>query len=432
MRIFRPLIAASLLLGVLWTNSAQAFCGFYVARADGELFNESSKVVFVRDGTRSVITVSSDYRGPALEFALVMPTPEVLPEAAIRTVEGETLAHLDAYSAPRLVEYHDTDPCEPRVVIGVTTTALAEGAPLSGPAALGVTVEAEYAVGVYDVAILSAEQSDGLATYLRQEAYQIPEGAEAVMAPYIENGMKFFVARVNLDRHEAAESAELPPLQLSFTSRAFMLPLQLGKINAAGEQDVLVMALTRTGRVEAANYANARIPSEIEVPGFVRDRFGEFYRRIYDVAAAPDTVLTEYVWDMAWCDPCAADPLSVAQLRELGADWVEDNDGPARDVFITRLHFRYGPDEFAEDLFLRETGDTENFQGRYIIRNPFDGPLQCAPEDEETLQVFADEYLVNTKERLIREGDTLARLTGWDREMIAEEIRGSTPDIYHD
>ena len=29
------------------------------------------------------------------------------------------------------------------------------------------------------------------------------------------------------------------------------------------------------------------------------------------------TVFLEYAWDMAWCDPCAADPLSNDQLRKL-------------------------------------------------------------------------------------------------------------------
>ena len=31
-----------------------------------------------------------------------------------------------------------------------------------------------------------------------------------------------------------------------------------------------------------------------------------------------DAVFLEYAWDMAWCDPCAADPLSTRELRELG------------------------------------------------------------------------------------------------------------------
>jgi hypothetical protein len=35
---------------------ALTFCGFYVAKADAELFNKSSKVVLARDGNTTTIT----------------------------------------------------------------------------------------------------------------------------------------------------------------------------------------------------------------------------------------------------------------------------------------------------------------------------------------------------------------------------------------
>ena len=49
--------------------TAAAFCGFYVAKADTDLFNDASKVVLVRDDERTVTTMASDYRGEASEFA---------------------------------------------------------------------------------------------------------------------------------------------------------------------------------------------------------------------------------------------------------------------------------------------------------------------------------------------------------------------------
>jgi len=321
MRIF-----LSLFFSLAFIGTGHAFCGFYVARADGDLFNEASKVVFVRDGRKSVITMASDYRGAAKDFAMIVPSPKVLQRNQIRTVKPETVAHLDAYSAPRLVEYDDWDPCAPPVEPAIT-----ESAPTAerrqGPRALGVTVAAEYAVGVYDIAILRAKESDGLVTYLRQEGYQIPNGAELVLADYIADKMKFFVARVNLSRHNAAKSQDLPPLQISFRSQKFMLPLQLGKINADQEQSVLLMTLTRKGRVEASNYKNVRIPSDVDVPVFIEQVFGQFYKAVFDRVAKPNTVVTEYAWDMAWCDPCAADPLTFNELKELGVSWAKRGAG---------------------------------------------------------------------------------------------------------
>ena len=57
--------------------AAHAFCGFFVGKADAELFNKSSQVALVRDGNRTVLTMSNDYKGPLSEFALVVPVPSV-------------------------------------------------------------------------------------------------------------------------------------------------------------------------------------------------------------------------------------------------------------------------------------------------------------------------------------------------------------------
>src|SRR3954469_13795107 len=90
---------------------AAAFCGFYVAKADAKLFNKSSKVVLTRDGDTSAITMASDYEGEPKEFAVVIPVPTFIERKQIGVVEMKTVDHLDAYTAPRLVEYHDGDPC---------------------------------------------------------------------------------------------------------------------------------------------------------------------------------------------------------------------------------------------------------------------------------------------------------------------------------
>jgi len=416
-------VILSLFLVLASVSSAHAFCGFYVARADGALYNEASKVVFVRDGRRSTITMSSDYRGDPSEFALIVPTPRVLREDQIREVSSDIIDHLDAYTAPRLVEYFDGDPCGQPIPLAEPAIIMEEAAgrfALPTARDLGVRVEAEYQIGAYDIAILSARESDGLTTYLLQEGYNIPDGADLVLADYIAMDMKFFVARVNLERHSASEVQDLEPLQISFRSRNFMLPLQLGKINSVGEQDMIMMMLSREGRIEPANYRNVRIPSNMDIPVFVEQLFPEFYTRTFEKVAARDTVMTEYAWDMAWCDPCAADPLSAADLVTLGADWVRD--GVAPDVFVTRMHVQYDETEFGRDLLFRVTEDRSNFQGRYVMRHPYDGPITCEA---------GQEYVADTRARMNAEADTLNDLTGWRRSDIIARIRRTVPARYH-
>src|SRR3954467_11728511 len=90
-----------------------SFCGFYVAKADTKLFNKASQVVLVRDGDRTVLTMANDFQGDLKEFAVVIPVPTLLTREQIHVGDKALIDHLDAYSAPRLVEYSDPDPCAP-------------------------------------------------------------------------------------------------------------------------------------------------------------------------------------------------------------------------------------------------------------------------------------------------------------------------------
>ena len=47
------------------------------------------------------------------------------------------------------------------------------------------------------------------------------------------------------------------------------------------------------------------------------------------------------------------------------------------DAYVTRLHVRYDAQTFPEDIVFMETKDRGNFQGRYVLRHPFTGPMRC-------------------------------------------------------
>src|SRR5438105_10118656 len=120
----------------------------------------------------------------------------------------------------------------------------ASAAPASNERAksLGVTIEAQYTVGEYDIMILSAQQSSGLETWLRQNGYQIPAGASDVIATYLKQNMRFFVAKVNLAEQAKLGFSYLRPLQVAYESPKFMLPIRLGTVNSNGSQALFVHA----------------------------------------------------------------------------------------------------------------------------------------------------------------------------------------------
>ena len=418
--------AAVTLVTLAITTTAQAFCGFYVARADTSLFNQASQVVLVRDGDRTVITMANDFQGEVEDFAVVIPVPTFIQREQINVADRALVEHLDAYTAPRLVEYHDPDPC-----MRYEFDAMASGGPFPRAMNLqesakvkrsrGVTIEASYTVGEYDILILSAEESDGLIKWLEENDYNIPKGAEDVVDSYLKQDMRFFVAKVNLREQSRLGYSYLRPLQVAYESNKFMLPIRLGTLNAKGKQELYVYGLTRSGRIETTNYRTVKLPSNTEVPEFVQSEFSNFYRAMFEKQTHKENergVFLEYAWDMAWCDPCAADPLSGDELRKLGVFWVDGTTGmrgkggQAQNVFVTRLHVRYDKDHFPEDLVFQETGDRQNFQGRYVIRHPWRGEYSCD----------AAEYRAAVNERQEREAQTLASLTGWDIADIRAKI----------
>jgi hypothetical protein len=407
--------------------TANAFCGFYVSRADGSLYNRASTVVYTRVNETSVITMSSDYRGPAAEFAMIVPTPTILDKSQVQTVPAATVAHLDRYTAPRLVEYFDYDPCVAIEEGGFVVVD--EAAPTSAPTrrerregarSLGVTIEREFAVGSYDIQMLSARQSDGLAEFLRGEGYQLPDGAEDALQGYITMGMKFFVAKVNLQRHSADAAQDLEPLQMTFRSPDFMLPIQLGKVNGDGPQDLIVLALTRQGRVSLTNYTTTEIPTDQNVPIFVEQVFPQFYRAMVNKLAPKSGAFLEYAWDMGWCDPCSDDPLTYAEFQQLGVVWVRKADAAVPNVFVTRLHIRYDANTFFEDLKFRVTDNRDNFQGRYVLTHPFDGEITCDAAD----------YIADVRKRTQDEAKTLRGLTGWTMDNIQSNIAKTVSKVY--
>jgi hypothetical protein len=413
------------------TDVARAFCGFYVARADSELFNKTSKVVLAHNGDRTVLTMASDVKGDPKEFAIVIPVPTVIQREQIRVVEPARMDHLDAYTAPRLVEYFDDDPCRPLPTPMPAMSGVARNTAEMARRktdSLGVKIEATYSVGEYDIVILSARDSSGLLTWLNQHGYKVPQTAGPVVGSYLRQNLHFFLAKVNLERQSRMGFSFLRPIQVEYASPKFMLPIRLGTVNAEGSQDLIILGLSPRGRIETTNYRTVRLPSGGEVPLYVKASFGDFYRAMFDRQVAAEggrAVFLEYAWDMSWCDPCAADPLSVDELKSLGVSWLGDlgdASGTARrpgptsgpPVFVTRLHVRYDRDHFPEDLMLQETADRQNLQGRYVLRHPYAGPVTCEA---------GASYRNGLRRVFETQARTLAALTGWEVSAIRKRMQ---------
>jgi hypothetical protein len=357
------------------TGEAAAFGALFAGKEPAPVLSHASKVVIARSDKRTVMTLAADFQGDVTNFAIIVPVPVPVTRGQINVTENRIIDHLDAYTAPRASEYYDDDPC---LTVYADRPPMASAIPMSslidngGSVAqtLGVKVEEQFAAGEYDITVLSATQSKGLIKWLEKAGYHVPGSAAEMLDDYIKDGMQFFIAKVNLLAFERAGFHYLRPIQVAYESDKVVMPLRLGTANANGPQDMLLFTLTQTGRMEPANYRMVDLPAGEDLPLYTGQNFDDFYKDMFDRQAEKEemkSVFLEYAWDMAWCDPCTAEPLSNEDLVTLGAWWlgkpseiplplvtsttvgveVVPQIAPAPapvNVFVTRMHLRYTPD----------------------------------------------------------------------------------------
>lgn len=418
------LMAVAMVVSV--PNAASAFCGFYVSGSQQELYNNATRVAMMRGGQQTVLTMENNYQGPAEDFAMVVPVPQVLDKKSVKTVQDSVFDRLKQLTAPRLVEYWQKDPCpeRPRAVYDDSPAEVRSGARArslgTGSVEAGepqVTVESKFSAGEYDIVVLSSNESSALDTWLRQNNYNIPEGAAPYFRPYIQEGMYFFVAKVDVDKVEfEGDQAMLSPLRFHYESEDFKLPVRLGLINSNGEQDLISYLLAENQRYRVANYPNVTIPTNLPVSKQVKQGFAQFYDSLFTrvIENNPGAVVTEYSWTATSCDPCPVQPLNAGHLATLGADIIREETGleksgnerlRARRLShgwtVTRLHARYDEETLGEDLVFEpapairggrgmpqgkegkmtqqtpEQSGRNNFQGRYVVRHGWEGDVSC-------------------------------------------------------
>ena len=98
--------------------------------------------------------------------------------------------------------------------------------------------------------ILSAKEATGLEIWLKTNEYMIPDGASEALAPYINQGMKFFVAKVDAKKVKRDASGTVTLSPFDSISNLKICTFRLGLLNAKGKQDLIVYILHPKDRYE--------------------------------------------------------------------------------------------------------------------------------------------------------------------------------------
>lgn len=380
-----------------WSPAANAFVGVVVGRGGSVPESPATTVVLMREGHQVVVSVRAEYRGPAQDFALVLPVPPSVGRDGVRTLRPDAFERIERLAAPRLVVLRERDPCATGAPVGRF--------PWVGPgrlrrAVLPPSPEARFGTDPYDVTILAVDDAADLARWLRQRGYRAPDGLERAVRPYLQSGYRFLIARVDASRLSFVDGrAVLAPLRFHYRSDRVVLPVRLARANGDRPHDLVVYVLARE-RMESANRQDVLVPTNLVALPPARERMGEVYATILDrvFRRHPDAVVTEYSWNAAQCDPCPTQPLTPTDLRTFGADVIG---GTGRGGFVlTRLHewidrpptsdlaLEEGPPvaggrgrpQSADRLqeWIDRRAEENAFQARYAILRPWRGPVSCA------------------------------------------------------
>lgn len=355
MRTIVPLLVFSL------GSTAHAFCGTYVGSAGSDLFNTHSQLLYVLDGGHTTLTLANDLVGDVTELGLVIPVPSTLEEGDVGLADPAVFAVADAYSSPRLVEYTCDDIVYPMANGGGGAAACTAGEDLPPTHADGVTVEAAFSRGEYDLAILSATGGDGLQSWLDRHGFETRGEQAALLDDLVQDGLHFLVAKVSLDR-APRDGEALSPLRLRYPGAMQVIPIRLGATSSKGSQDMVLYAV---GRADDGGFGVANYPEAIpENECLWRDDgdFGGFYARSFGdaVEAAGGTAwVREYQWGGGKCDPCTGEPPARDDLQAMGYS------GPVEDVIFTRIHLRMRVEDVDQDLLVTRSPSVTH-QQRYI------------------------------------------------------------------
>ena len=334
---FSALLGACLSLAA--AAPASAFPGFLASKTKTEIKINSTQIVLMKKGNATAVSVMSDYEGPLEPFAMVLVVPGDVTAERVTTLKREYVDRVDSISAPRFHEYWEQDPCDPgpveqeweRSMKANSASAFLGGGDMPQSSQkvakeLSLDVQAKQKEGEYSFTVLGKDESVG--TWLKNKGYSVPAGAEQAVLPYVQAGMRLVVAQVDSNRVElvGGDRAQLSPIRF-WTEQPFdTIPDRVGLLNASGKQELVVYVLDPEQRYESKNYSNLFPPTNVEVDFAVKERIGEFYVALHDIIEqkTPNSFLNEYAWSSDGCgQPCATEPLMIAELLSLGGDVFE-------------------------------------------------------------------------------------------------------------
>lgn len=328
MRVSRLCVA----LVVLASARAHADGGYFPIPG-GVAETADQRAVIIDHGDVETLVLQTGHDGDASGFAWVIPVPTRLVGAsAVGTADPGVFRSLNDLTAPQY--FSSTGGTSGLCGCAGSGGSGADGAPMRGD----VTVWDAFSVDSYDIAILSAQESESLATWLADNGYGLPAGAAPVLQHYVGKQWYFVAMKIAPEAPGGgAGGEEFRPLTLTFATDELVFPMHISRVSTTDRVEVLLYVLAEH-RVSSSNYATA----EIQARSMWR---GDSFEAVYDgwfedtiTAAGGTALVVEYAGELPtwWVDAPPFD--SVLE--------------PGRSYYVTRLRTRLRPAQMSEDIVM--------------------------------------------------------------------------------
>lgn len=191
--------------------------GFLISPYPSDYFllsKADQKAFIYYDGRNETLILSLDYAGKAKDLAWLIPTP---------TQPKVTKAPKDFFqNLGKLLSLYKMD----------TSLTTGYGGLPAGKSDKVIVIERKQ-VGIFQIAVLSANDPDALYKWCKQEGYNLPSATPFVVKPYIDN--KWFFVAVKIEksssRGEETIEASIHPLKIEFETSQIVYPLRISYLN---------------------------------------------------------------------------------------------------------------------------------------------------------------------------------------------------------
>ncbi len=219
-----------LFCALCWPVAGLACGGFFCQTLPIDQAGE--QIVFRKDGSQITAMVQIQFEGEASDFGWVVPVPST-PEIDIGN--NAVFTALDVATRPQFNLSRSGQACEVSI-LGTSTDGGTSVDDNDSAAGAGVNVESVEEVGSYIATVISGTDPQEVANWLLERNYQLTADGAALLAPYVEDGMKFVALKLQDNRDEGS----IQPLILKYQSEKPVIPIRLTAVAALEDMGVLV------------------------------------------------------------------------------------------------------------------------------------------------------------------------------------------------